>query len=252
MLAFAPVANETYVMSSNGPPAKRKRSQDVRAHLFQLIDRGSLRPGDPLPSERELMDGLTVGRPAIREAMQSLERAGLIIIRHGGRARVAEPSIGRMFGQVSDGMRHILMHSPISLENLKDARVTFEAEMARIAARRHSTQDIERLQHVMMEQQKAVADPARFRLLDGRFHRDIAGISGNPIWTALSEALFGWLSDFHVDLVAVPGLEDLTLDEHRQIVAAIATGHPDKAATAMTNHLIRANALYRRPLGQPD
>jgi GntR family transcriptional regulator, sialic acid-inducible nan operon repressor len=234
------------MMSSAPSPQKRKLFQDVRDHLARMIASGILGPGDPLPSERELMDDLSVGRPAIREAMQSLERAGLILIRHGGRARVAEPSIGRMFGQVSDAMRHILSHSAVSLENLKDARLTFECEMARIAARKQSQADIDRLTYVVDEQAAALAEPARFRLLDGRFHREVAAISGNPIWMALAEALFGWLRDFHVDLVAVPGLEHLTLDEHRQIVAAIASGQPDKAASAMTDHLTRANALYRR------
>jgi GntR family transcriptional regulator, sialic acid-inducible nan operon repressor len=240
------------MMSASAAPPKRKLYEDVRTHLAQLIEGGSLRPGDTLPSERELMDTLSVGRPAIREAMQSLERSGLIAIRHGGRARVAEPAIGRMFGQVSDSMRHILMHSPVSLENLKDARVTFEAEMARLAARRHSVSDIKRLQDIVDDQAQAIIDPVRFRMLDGRFHREIAGISGNPIWAALSDALFRWLTDFHVDLVAVPGLEHLTLQEHRVIVDMIASGNPDRAAAAMTDHLTRANALYRRPHMGPD
>ncbi|MES2143105.1 MAG: transcriptional regulator NanR [Pseudomonadota bacterium] len=239
-------------MTAPSPVPKRKLYEDVRAHLARMIESGALRPGDALPSERELMDGLSVGRPAIREAMQSLERSGLITIRHGGRARVAEPSIGRMFGQVSDSMRHMLMHSPVSLENLKDARVTFEAEMARLAARRHSVQDIERLQSIVAEQAEAIADAPRFRMLDGRFHREVAFISGNPIWVALAEALFRWLNDFHVDLVAVPGLEPLTLQEHRLIVGAIASGQPDRAAAAMSDHLLRANALYRRTAPRAD
>ena len=123
--------------------------------------------------------------------------------------------------------------------------------MARLAARRHSAQEIERLQDIVAEQAQTVGDAARFRMLDGRFHREVAGISGNPIWAALADALFRWLTDFHVDLVAVPGLEHLTLQEHRLIVATIASGQPDKAAAAMTDHLTRANALYLRPLSGP-
>lgn len=242
---------QTCMMTSASSP-KRKLYEDVRAHLARMIESGALGPGDVLPSERELMDGLSVGRPAIREAMQSLERSGLITIRHGGRARVAEPSIGRMFSQVSDNMRHVLMHSPVSLENLKDVRTTFEAEMARLAARRQLPRDIERLQDIVEEQARSIADPARFRIMDGRFHREIAAISGNPIWAALAEELFRWLSDFHVDLVAVPGLETLTLQEHRLIVEAIASGSADKAAAAMTGHLTRANALYRRAAPRSD
>ncbi len=225
---------------------RQKLSEEVRKQLLDLINSGSVGPGEPLPSERELMERLRVGRPAIREAMQSLETIGLIEIRHGERARVVEPSVGRMVDQVSETMKHLLAHSPASLENLKEARATFEREMARIAARRRSEADLERLADILEEQSRAVADPARFRTLDGRFHREIAAVSGNPIFTALIDAVFRWLSDFHVDLVSVPGLEQLTLAEHREILAALNRGDAEAASAAMADHLMRANELYRQ------
>lgn len=93
---------------------RQKISGEVRRQLLDLIESGTVGPGEPLPSERELMERIGVGRPAIREAMQSLETIGLIEIRHGGRARVAEPSVGRMVDQVGQSMKHILFHSPAS------------------------------------------------------------------------------------------------------------------------------------------
>jgi DNA-binding FadR family transcriptional regulator len=225
---------------------RQKLSDEVRVQILDLIQRGTVAPGQPLPSERELMERLGVGRPAIREAMQSLETIGLIEIRHGGRARVTEPSIGRMVDQISETMKHLLAHSPASLENLKEARATIERELARAAARRRSAGDVDRLTEILTEQTLAVDDLVRFRGLDGRFHREIAGISGNPIFSALVDAVFRWLSDFHVDLVSVPGLEQLTLAEHREILAAIARGDADAAGIAMGDHLMRANDLYRQ------
>ena len=81
-----------------------------------------MRPGDLLPSERELMQSYAVGRPSIREAMQSLKRMGLIEINHGERPRVAAPSFARMVDSVSETMRHILINSPATLDHLKEAR----------------------------------------------------------------------------------------------------------------------------------
>lgn len=234
------------MMSFAETPRRKKLSDEVRLQLLDLIRSAALPPGAALPSERELMDRLGVGRPAIREAMQALQGLGLIEIRHGGRARVAEPSVGRMVDQVSETMKHILVHSPASLENLKEARALFEREMARIAARRQSRVDVERLAEVLAEQEAALDDPVRFRSLDGRFHREIAAMSGNPIYSALIDALFRWLSDFHIDLVSVPGLEQLTLAEHRGILAAIARGDGEAAGQAMADHLLRANELYRQ------
>jgi len=233
-------------MTTEAPQIRRRKLSDqVRQRLLLHIRSQEVRPGDALPSERELMERLGVGRPAIREAMQDLQRMGLIEIRHGERARVAEPSIGRMVEQVSETMKHFLSNSPASLENLKEARTTFEREMARTAARMHSAEDLRRLEDILADQTEAMSTTPRFREIDGRFHREIAAIGGNPIWTALSDALFRWLTDFHVDLVSVPGLEELTLAEHRGILAAIASGDPERAGRAMSDHLDRASDLYR-------
>jgi DNA-binding FadR family transcriptional regulator len=229
------------------PPApRRKLADDVFAHVLGLIKGGTLRPGTLLPSERRLMEELSVGRPAVREALQALARLGLIEIRHGERARVSEPSFGLMVESMGETVRHLLVHSPASLEHLKDARVTFELEMARVAARQRTESDVRRLWMTIEEQEASAATPDRFRALDGRFHREVAAISANPIWPAVSEALFGWLSHFHVDLVHAPGLEQLTLAEHREIARAIERRDGDAAVQSMSDHLTRANELYRR------
>lgn len=223
----------------------RKLSDDIRERLLKRIQHGEFAPGDPLPSERELMRVYKVGRPAIREAMQGLQRIGLLEIHHGRRARVAAPSIGRMVDQIGETMRHFLANSAASLEQLKEARLVFEMEMARIAARKRSASDVARLSALLQAQTDARDDLERFVARDGDFHREIAAISGNPIFAALSEALFQWLAATYRGAVSVPGLEKLTLQEHTQILEAIAAGTPESAAKHMADHLTRANELYR-------
>lgn len=233
-------------MPESAPISRRKLSDEVFDRVLETIKDGTVKPGDLMPSERALMQQFGVGRPAVREALQALARMGLIEIRHGGRARVAEPSFGHLVDQLGETMRHLLIHSPANLEHLKDARATLEREITRIAARRRTDADVRRLWTVVAEQEAALEDIPRFREIDGRFHREIASISGNPIWPAVSEAVFSWLSHFHVDLIAVPGLEQLTLAEHKQITEAIELRDPEAAAQAMSDHLNRANELYRR------
>ena len=58
--------------------------------------------------------------------------------------------------------------------------------------------------------------------------------------------MFDWLGSYYVQLVRLPGAEDLTIAEHRRILDAIAAGDGDAAAAAMHDHLTRANALYRQ------
>jgi len=228
------------------PIQRRKLSDSVQDRLLLTIRSGDLAPGDPLPSERELMSSFAVGRPAIREALQNLQRMGLVEIRHGERARVAVPSFGRMVEQMAETMHHLLTHSSASLEQLKEARATFEMEMARVAARRRKREDVKRLRSIVATQASFIEDQPRFLEWDGKFHKEIASISGNPIFASLSQALFGWLMHFHVHLVRSPGEENLTLAEHHEVIAAIDAGNVEGAASAMGDHLSRANRLYQK------
>lgn len=222
----------------------RKLSDEVQDRLLRLVRDRS--PGDVLPSERELMSEYGVGRPAIREAMQALQHMGVIDIRHGERPRVAEPSLDALVERMSTAMRHVLTHSQSSFAHLKEARVTLEAELARLAAERAGPEDVAALRAVLERQRAAKADPEAFLAVDGAFHRQVAAISDNPVFEALAHGVFEWLSVFHQDAVRKRGLEALTLEEHDAIVEAIAAGDGAAAAQAMRDHLERANALYHQ------
>jgi DNA-binding FadR family transcriptional regulator len=187
--------------------ARPKLAELVQNRLLAVIRAENLRPGDPLPSERELMQSYAVGGPSIREAMQNLKRMGLIEINHGERPRVAAPSFERMVADMSETMRHVLMNSPATLDHLKEARASFEMTIAQIAARKRTKDDVEDLRRILSEQEQARLDSNAFLEADGRFHHRIAIITGNPIFAQLSPSLFAWLAGFHFDLVRKPGLE---------------------------------------------
>jgi DNA-binding FadR family transcriptional regulator len=189
-----------------------------------------------------------VGRPAIREAMQNLQRMGLISIKHGGRPRVAEPSLELMIEQMSVSMRHVLTHSTSTMDHMKEARVTFESEMARIAAVKHNDASLTRIRRVLARQAGNKDSSSRFLALDGEFHQAIAAASENPIFESLSFALFNWLAEFHTNQVRKPGLEPVTLSEHGLILSAIERGDSQAAGDAMRDHLNRASKLYNNKI----
>lgn len=91
---------------------------------------------------------------------------------------------------------------------------------------------------------QARGNQLNFVAADMEFHRSIAEMSGNSLITALSHGLTSWMMRFRHDLVSARGAEQLTLDEHDKIYRAVAAGDSEAAATAMTEHLTRANALY--------
>ncbi|MDB5627324.1 MAG: GntR family transcriptional regulator, partial [Tardiphaga sp.] len=85
---------------------RRKLYHEVLDRLLQRIRSGEIAAGEHLPSERDLMETYGVGRPAIREALQSLARSGIVEIAHGERARVVVPTADLLIAQVAGGAKH--------------------------------------------------------------------------------------------------------------------------------------------------
>ncbi len=231
---------------ASDPILRRKLYQEVVNRLMARIESGEIAPGDPLPSERELMEAYGVGRPAIREALQTLERSGIVTISHGERARLVVPTVESLIGQIEDGARHLLRSEPHSLENLKDARLFFETGIIRLAAIRADEAGIAAVSERLAEHRETLSSPDVFLDRDMAFHRQIAALTGNPIFPSIIEAMFGWLSTYYRSLVHAPGAESLTIAEHERIFEALHARDPDAAEAAMRDHLTRANALYRR------
>lgn len=227
------------------PIARRKLYQEVQDRLLQRINAGEIRPGDQLPSERELMEFYGVGRVAVREALQELSRSGIVEISHGERARVVVPTARLLIQQMGEGTRHLLRMQPEMLDHMKEARLFLETGMVRLAAQRASLEDVALLKQRLQQHRETVSDSAHFIERDMQFHREIARISGNPIFPAIVEAMFGWAIEYYRSIVRAPGVESVTLAEHERIVQAIERHDAEAAEQAMRDHLTRANALYR-------
>jgi len=225
---------------------RRKIYQEVLDRLMERIRSGAIPPNSQLPSERELMEEYGVGRPAVREALQALQRSGVVEIIHGERARVVVPTAERLLSQIATGAMHLLRTQPGTLDHLKEVRLFLETGTARMAAERASEEDIARLRLAVAKHRASMVNLERFIELDMAFHREIAEISGNPIFPAIVEAMFRWASAYYQSLVRAPGAEELTLAEHERIVDAIAARDPAGAAAAMHAHLSRADSLYKQ------
>jgi DNA-binding FadR family transcriptional regulator len=223
---------------------RRKLSDEVLERLLRLISEGNLKPGDAMPSERELMERFGVGRPAIREAMQSLANMGLVSISHGERARVQELTAQSIIRQVDQSAHIMLQRSSGSLDHLKQARLFFERGMVREATMNARPDDVDELKAIVAEQRTLLGKAEEFMAADMRFHTKIAGLSGNPIFVSVSEAMLGWLKAYHTELLLWSGKENFTLAEHTEIVDAIARADADAAEAAMVKHLERSSGLY--------
>ena len=223
---------------------RKKLSGAILDKLKRRIVQGKLRPGDEMPSERELMVQHGVGRPAIREAMQALSAMGLVSISHGERAKVLELTAQSILAQVDQTAHVMLSRSSDTLEHLKDARIFFERGMVREAAEKSTSQQIDGLRKTLDRQRALLGKAEPFIAADMRFHTQIAEISGNPIYISVSEAMLGWLKVYHNEMLIWTGKEKHTLAEHESILNRIAAHDADGAETALVKHLQRSSSLY--------
>ncbi len=109
--------------------------------IREAILTGSVKPSDKLPPERELVKRFKASRIAVREALKSLETAGLVVIKPGSGVFVAEADSKTM----SDFLYSIVRMQNISLNEVTEARLIFEPQMTQLAAQRITERDLEKL-----------------------------------------------------------------------------------------------------------
>jgi GntR family transcriptional regulator, sialic acid-inducible nan operon repressor len=227
------------------PIRRRKLYEEVAREIERLIRDGGLAPGDRLPSEREFMERFQVGRSAVREAMLSLQKMGLVAVSSGERARVAEPTAKAMVSELS-GAARLLLSQPDGGRRFQEARLLFEVGLARMAAQRRTESDLEIMRDALDANRLAIGDHPAFIRTDVAFHHAIARVPGNPIFTSLYEAVIEWLREQRLISGKTPGAGEDAYAAHVAIYEAIAEGDAAAAEAAMQRHLEAVAQRYWR------
>jgi GntR family transcriptional regulator, sialic acid-inducible nan operon repressor len=222
---------------------RRKLFQQVASHLERQILDGALKPGDLLPTERDLQSAFGVGRPAIREALITLQRAGLVETSNGLRARVAMPTASDVVAGMGSAVHQMLSTKEGQL-HFQAIRHFFETGLARLAARNATRAEIDALKTALEDNATAIGDRPLFISTDIAFHLAIARIPRNPIFLVLNDAMSDWLRSQRVVTLDEPDQEKIAYDAHVAIFEAIAAGNADKAEQAMADHLDQLSQAY--------
>jgi GntR family transcriptional regulator, sialic acid-inducible nan operon repressor len=225
------------------PIRRRKLYEEVAMRIEEMIRAGRFSPGDQLPSEREIMEELGVGRSAVREAMLALQKMGLATIKSGERARVTRPTAQVLVNELA-GAARLLLAQDEGVQRFQEARTLFEVGLARLAAQRATGDDLRSLEEALETNRRAVGDPIEFMRTDVAFHYVIATIPRNTIFISLHEAVVGWLTEQRQISGRAPRSAKLAFAAHRRIYKAIAAHDQAEAEAAMQDHLDEVAKLY--------
>lgn len=208
----------------------------VVRQLIALVERGVLRPGDRLPSERELSEQLGVSRGTLREAVQFLQAIGLVEIRHGSGTFVriaADP------GGLREEWRKWTIRHADRIHDLLEIRKALEPLAAELAARRASDKAIAAMEDALELMQPVVDPPDAPKLVqaDLAFHHALCRAAGNAALSEFADAIGEQLVRERGTIWSLPGRPARSLVEHRAIFEAVRDRDPERARQAVLAHL---------------
>lgn len=217
----------------------------VAHRLEQLILEGDYKPGQKIPSERQLTGRLGVSRTLIREALKELHGRGIIDTHHGKGSFVSEivPVVPN-----ESALMHLFHDHSRTLYDLMEVREQMEGHAAELAAERGTNKDfyqITKAFDAMIE-----ADALKNAHLDHEFHRAIANASHNAVLIHVLNSLKTMtLQSVEAAVNNLSHREQFKsqMDKHhRQIYTAIISRKPHWAKRAATAHVrhVRQSLQY--------
>lgn len=216
-------------------PVKQNRiAVEIVGQLRAAILTGRFKPGERLPTERELTEQFRVSRVVVREAVRELEITGLVKILQGptGGAYVTDLSMDHLGNAFLD----LFLYTKVSVAELIQARLLIECEIARLAAARADAESVRRLKDILAAEQIASSSHTEFVSNRLRFHYLLAEMSGNRLLQAMASSLFRLTGEVILEVKPVKKVIHRT-EEHSGILCAIAGHDAEAAALAMTEHL---------------
>jgi GntR family transcriptional repressor for pyruvate dehydrogenase complex len=226
-----------------GEPVRIARAYEQLASVLrERITSGALREGDRLPSEAALAQQAGVSRSTVREALRTLQEAGLI-----GRA---SPKVMVVRQQTDDPayreLTHALRRRRVTFHHLHEALLTIEPELTRLAAERADAADVRELRANLDAQGRALEHYAEWSRLDEEFHLTIAEMSANPALviarTPITQLLLPTVHGF----IASAKQTSAALRFHERILSEIEAHDPDLAAAVMRRHVNDFRVAWER------
>ena len=233
---------------SFAPIIQTSVSEQVAQRLLHMIRTGQLKPTQQLPPERELASMLGVGRPAVREAIRGLSLLGLLRIRQGEGTFVGSLHPRELL----EPLEMIIDLNAGSLDALFDSRIIIESGVAALAAIHISNEQLDFLAATVQNEATLLSDGATFSAADVAFHEAIIDACNNPFMQSIAGSLYVLGKKSRAITSSIPAVLKRSLQDHRDILAALQARDPDRSAQAMRNHLMRVRDGYKNASQNTD
>jgi GntR family transcriptional repressor for pyruvate dehydrogenase complex len=212
---------------------RQKLYRQVAEQIQSSVMRGDLNAGDRLPSERDLAEQLGVSRTVIRDALRLLEERGLIAINVGDGTYVSEIQPK----SISESISLYVKQKQTSYAHLAQVRRMIEVEIAVLAAKNATPENIERLEQAVEDSERSIHSLQEFVPSDIRFHELLAEASQNPLLPMLLTPISEPLHDLSSRASSLPGAPEDALNHHKNILKCIKQKDWKGARLAMNAHL---------------
>lgn len=217
----------------------------VAQQLLTEIREKRLEPGTKLPSERNLMAALGVGRSSIREAINGLAMLGAVEVRHGQGAFVTDAAAG-----IAPSRSIAIALARGVTHELFEARLLVEMETARCAAIRRTDADLAEIAKALADHQRAVAEGVSAVEPSVRFHVEVAEAAHNEVLAGFVSSFAELLAERGPILEQVDGYREWEIGQHRSVYEPIEAQDPELAAERMRSHL-EAVVGHHEQIGMP-
>jgi len=231
------------------PLQRTTLTEAIIERIRNLILEGVWPPGTKLPSERELSEQFAVARTSVREALRALALLGLIEVRPGDGTYVATDSIELAMRPISWAL--LTDRQRDTLFQLYEARKLLEVELAELAARRATPEDLATMETAIARMEQCLGDPLEFAKADLDFHMAVARAGDNLILMKLVSAIRGLCLEAINTVLHIPDTAERALAYHRDVLAALQDRDPQRARTAMFEHLDNVEQVLRQVYQQP-
>lgn len=208
--------------------------EQILQQIEDAILKGTLKPGDQLPAERELAQQFGVSRTAVREAVKALREKGLVEA-YSGRGTFVTDGTSQAVRQSLDLMMKI--GQPGGTTHLAEVRAILEPEIAALAAVRAEEEDIATMREAVAVMDRSGVDGDAFIEADLDFHLSLAEAAANPLILSLIDSIVGLLREQRMRVFKVAGGPERGQFHHKRILEAVERRDSEKAREAMRAHL---------------